>query len=97
CTGRVQTPLGGADADTTASERLVGMRQHMSGELGTGTATAETRIGNRLLQLFVRKRPLVVVDSGVAGCLQRIDGSLMHTLEEQEFDLALVQRGFCHE
>ena len=38
----------------------------------------------------------MILDIGVTGCLQGIDGSLVYALEEQKLDLAFVQRGFVH-
>ena len=94
--GGFQVNLVGTDTEATDGYQLVCVCQHVRGQLGAGAQTDEMGIGDRFLELFFREGAGVIIDIGVTGCLQSVDGSLVHTLEEQKFDLAFVQRGFSH-
>ena len=72
------------------------LRKDLFGQLGARANADEMGVGNGLLQLLFRQRAGVVLDVGVTGCLQCVNGGLVYALEQQELDLAFVQRGVGH-
>jgi hypothetical protein len=92
----IQVDLVGTDAEAADGDQLLGRIEDLFGELGARADADEVNVGNLLLQLLGGQRALEVLDVGVAGRLEGVDGVLVHAFEKKKLDLALVERGLAH-
>jgi hypothetical protein len=69
--------------------------EHVGGQLGARADAQEVHVGDLCLQLRVGQRARQRLDVGVAGGAQHLHGRGMDTFEQEELDLAFVERGFA--
>src|SRR3546814_20078869 len=81
---------------TLFRSQLLGRIEDLFGELGARADADEVDVGDLFLQLLAGQRALEVLDVGVAGRLEGVDGVLVHAFEKKKLDLALVERGLAH-
>ncbi|KPW25720.1 Uncharacterized protein ALO83_04859 [Pseudomonas cannabina pv. alisalensis] len=93
---RVQINLVGADAEAADRDQFLGAVEQLFGQLSAGTDADEVSVGDLFLQLGFRQRLGVVLDAGIAGCLEDVDSGLMNAFEKKELDLALVEGSLAH-
>ncbi|RMO18330.1 hypothetical protein ALQ47_05251 [Pseudomonas cichorii] len=95
-TGCVEVHLVGADAEAADRNQFLGAVEQLFGQLGARADTDEMGVGNLFLELGFRQRLGVILDAGVAGGLQDVNGGLVDAFEKKELDLALVEGSLAH-
>src|SRR3546814_9839523 len=69
---------------TLFRSQLLGRIEDLFGELGARADADEVDVGDLFLQLLAGQRALEVLDVGVAGRLEGVDGVLVHAFERSE-------------
>ncbi|KPX97577.1 Uncharacterized protein ALO61_05256 [Pseudomonas savastanoi pv. nerii] len=92
----IEVNLVGADAEAADGNQFLGAIEQLFGQLSAGADTDEVCVGDLFFQFGFRQRLGVVLDAGVAGCLEDVDSGLMDAFEKKELDLALVEGSLAH-
>ena len=95
-TRSVQIDLIGANAKAAYGHQLVRGGKHFLGQLRARADTDKVRIGNLCLQLLALQRAAQRFYIGVARVMQHFQRRGVNALQQQKFDLRLVQRCLGH-
>ena len=94
---RLQINLVGADAKRAHGHQLLRRRQRLGVQLRARAQAHKVRIGNLFFQLIALQRARQRLHIGVASVLEHFYRRRVYAFEQQEFDLAFVQRRLAHD